>query len=201
MNRRLIALIVLGLAFVCLVPGVTLPVLDLSGSVEKREVAELGKQMISGSNSLSMFGGIAERLIDSMDTDGEIGVYYQRRSILSTVRDLAITGHVLVAFLVILFSVFVPVIKGVLVVYGNVGADSPGRQRASRLANALSKWSMADVFVIAIFIAFLAARGSKDAGELVHFDATFGQGFYFFLGYCLLSIASAQLMPARTAAS
>lgn len=197
MNRRILALAVLTLAYLSLVPGVTLPVLDLSGSLEKREVAELGKQMISESSSLSMFGGIASRLIDGLDAEGQIEVYQQRRSILGTVRELARTGNVIVAFLVVLFSVIVPLGKGGLIVYANVGIDDPARRQASRVADALSKWSMADVFVIAIFIAFLAARATQNSGELVRFDAQFGSGFYFFLGYCLLSIASAQLMPAR----
>ncbi len=201
MNQRLIALGLLAVAYVCLIPGVTLPVLDLSGALEKREVAELGKELInnSGNSTVAMFGGIAGRLIDSMDTEGQVDVYQQHRSILGAVQELARTGHVLVAFLVILFSVIVPVVKGGLVVYGNVGAASPARERASSVANSLSKWSMADVLVIAIFIAFLAARATQNSGELVRFDADFGQGFYFFLGYCLLSITSAQLMPARVA--
>ena len=202
MNQRIVALLVLGLAYVFLVPGVTLPVLDLSGALEKREVAELGKQMINDSrNGLAIFGGIANRLIDNMNTEGQVDVYQQRRSILGAVQELARTGNLVVAFLVILFSVIVPVIKGGLIVYGNIGVDNDARQRASRVANALSKWSMADVFVIAIFIAFLAARATQNSGELVRFDAHFGSGFYFFLGYCLLSIASAQLMPARTPAA
>ena len=201
MNQRLLALLVLAIAYACLIPGVTLPVLDLSGALEKREVAELGKQMInnSGNSTVAMFGGIAGKLIDSMDTEGHVDVYQQRRSILGTVRELANNGHLLVAFLVILFSVIVPVLKGGLVVYGNVGTATPTRERAARVASSLSKWSMADVFVIAIFIAFLAARATQNSSELVRFDADFGDGFYFFLGYCLLSIASAQLLPGPTA--
>ena len=58
----------------------------------------------------------------------------------------------------------------------------------------MSKWSMADVFVIAIFIAFLAAKGIREDTGLVNFDAVVGTGFYYFLGYCLLSILSAQIL-------
>ncbi len=77
MNQRLIALGLLAVAYLCLIPGVTLPVLDLSGALEKREVAELGKELInnSGNSTVAMFGGIAGRLIDSMDTEGQIDVY------------------------------------------------------------------------------------------------------------------------------
>ena len=53
---------------------------------------------------------------------------------------------------------------------------------------------MADVFVIAVFLAFLAAKGIREDTGLVSFDASLGSGFYFFLGYCILSVASAQIL-------
>lgn len=198
MNARHAALALLLLAYLALIPGVTLPVIEMSGALEKKEVAELGKQLISEEGSgLSMFSGIASKLIDGMNTDGQIEVYRQKRSIMETVRELGANGHLLVAFLVALFSVVIPAIKGALTVYGNTGRVTPERLKASRAASAISKWSMADVFVIAIFIAFLAARATQNSSELVRFDADFGRGFYFFAAYCLLSIASASLMPVR----
>ncbi|MFK7888156.1 MAG: paraquat-inducible protein A [Gammaproteobacteria bacterium] len=200
MTAKHAALALLALAYLALIPGITLPVIEMSGALEKKEVAELGKQLIADKNSgLSMFSGMASKLIDGMNTEGQIEVYRQKRSIMETVRELAGNGHLLVAFLVALFSVVVPVIKGALTVYGNVGAITPQRLKASRIASAISKWSMADVFVIAIFIAFLAARATQNSNELVRFDADFGQGFYFFGAYCILSIASASLMPRRAA--
>ncbi len=198
MTNKTMALVLLVLAFAALLPGITLPVIDMSGALEKSEVAKLGKQLISEEGSgLSMFSGIASKLIDGMNTEGQVEVYRQQRSILNAVSELGRNGHVLVAFLVMLFSVIVPVTKGALIAYGNIGADNESKRKASRIANALSKWSMADVFVIAIFIAFLAIRATQNSGEVILFDADFGLGFYFFGAYCLLSIASAQLMPAR----
>ena len=198
MNRRLVALVILALAYAALIPGITLPVIDMSGALEKKEVAELGKKLINEEGSgLSMFGGIASKLIDGLNTEGQIEVYRQRRSILSTVSELWLHGHLLVAFLVGLFSVVVPVTKGGLLVYANVGPFDARRQNASRFANAISKWSMADVFVVAILISFLAIRATQNSGEIVRFDATFGRGFYFFLIYCVLSIAASQLLPER----
>jgi hypothetical protein len=200
MTKKTLALALLALAYLALIPGITLPVIEMSGALEKKEVAELGKQLISEEGSgLSMFSGIASKLIDGMNTEGQIEVYRQKRSIMETVRELGANGHLLVAFLVALFSVVVPVIKGALTVYGNTGPATPERLKASRAASAISKWSMADVFVIAIFIAFLAARATQNSGELVRFDADFGGGFYFFATYCVLSIASASLMPTRQA--
>jgi len=53
---------------------------------------------------------------------------------------------------------------------------------------------MADVFVIAIFIAFLAGNGLQENQGLVDFHATLENGFWFFLGYCLVSILATQLL-------
>lgn len=198
MNRRVIALLILALAYVALVPGITLPVIKLTGAIEKSEVAALGKEMIAENSSLAMFSGMANRLIDGLDVEGEVEVYQQERSIVSTVSELSKNGHLLVAFLVGLFSVVVPAAKGALTFYGHTGTWSESRRRAASVASAISKWSMADVFVIALFVTFLAARATQDSGELVRFNADFGSGFYFFGLYCLLSILASTLLPVRT---
>ena len=199
MNRRLIALAILALAYVALVPGISLTVIKLTGSLEKAGVADLGKELIAESDSLAMFSGMANRLIDGLDVEGDIDVYEQERSIISTVTELAKRDHLLVAFLVALFSIIVPVVKGALTLYGNAGAWSLRRQQAANLASVISKWSMADVFVIALFVTFLAANATQNSGELVRFNAQFGAGFYYFGLYCLLSILASTLMPARAA--
>jgi uncharacterized paraquat-inducible protein A len=63
----------------------------------------------------------------------------------------------------------------------------------------IAKWSMADVFVVALFIAYLAAQasatpttGPNAAPPLIAFTARFGPGFYWFAAYCLFSLASQQ---------
>jgi hypothetical protein len=52
---------------------------------------------------------------------------------------------------------------------------------------------MADVFVIAIIVAFMAANAST-VGVLLNLGARFEPGFYFFLGYCIFSILSIQVI-------
>ena len=58
----------------------------------------------------------------------------------------------------------------------------------------LSKWSMADVFVVGVFVAFLAANAIRKEAGLLSFQAELGLGFYCFLGYCILSILSSQIL-------
>ena len=195
-RRQVVGLALLIVAYVALVPGVLRPVITLTGTVEKADIAELGKDMIASDEEINrIIRGVAVGLIDTLDAHGTVVVYRQERSILGTVEALWRDGNWLVSFLVLLFSVVVPVVKGILILVASLGASLRWRGYAMATANAIGKWSMADVFVIAVIIALLAANASEGAGGLVAFDARFGDGFYYFLAYCVLSIASAQLMP------
>jgi len=46
-----------------------------------------------------------------------------------------------------------------------------------------------------MMVTFLAANAITD--EVLNFQSSFGPGFYFFTAYCLLSIASSQLLAAN----
>jgi len=77
--------------------------------------------------------------------------------------------------------------------------DAVRRSGTLRSVAAIAKWSMADVFVVALFIAYLAAQASQsapgDAGApTIAFTAAVGAGFYWFAGYCLFSLASQQFI-------
>ena len=129
----------------------------------------------------------------------EVEVYEQTRSIMSSVQRLYEVGSPVPATLILLFSVIVPLAKGALVAWATFMTSGAWRQRTLRFVETIAKWSMADVFVVALFIAYLAARASTtaptDPGSpppLVAFSATFGSGFYWFAAYCLFSLASQQ---------
>jgi len=113
---------------------------------------------------------------------GDVVLRHTSKSVVSTVHDLARGGNGPLAAVVALFSVVLPVIKIVLLVA--VFAPFAGllRNRALALLQAVGKWSMADVFVVALLIAVLAL--DKDA----YSRAEVGLGFYFFLAYCILSM-------------
>jgi paraquat-inducible protein A len=119
---------------------------------------------------------------------GKMAIYHQTRSIVGTIRNLYDTGNALVAGLILLFSVVVPFAKGLLLAYVLAWKKAPGRLRLYRWVSAIGKWSMADVFVMGVFLAFLAAGAANGV------TARLETGFWYFLGYCLLSVASAQAM-------
>ena len=124
--------------------------------------------------------------MDFMGVSKEL--FRETRSILQTVRNLHQSGDDFVAGLILLFSVVVPVTKGVLLVVALASRQSATRTRLVAFVNAISKWSMAHVFLVGVYVAYLAAKAT-DA-----LDATAEPGFYWFAVYCLLSVASAQFM-------
>jgi len=175
---------------------VSQPVLTLTGSIEKSQIAELGIDMIAGEGAdaqsrqmLAMISGFLG--LDQIE--GQLQAYSSTRSILGTVDELARTGNLLVAFLVVFFSLVIPVFK-LLLMLAAVLVPSEVAQRLLLKANSvMSKWSMADVFVMGLLVAYMAGSASGQVGELLIMDARLEPGFYFFLSYCLFSIAAGSL--------
>jgi Paraquat-inducible protein A len=127
----------------------------------------------------------------------EVEIYEQTRSIVGSVRRLYEVGSPVPATLILLFSVIVPLGKAALVTWAMFMADARRRRSTLRFVETIAKWSMADVFVVALFIAYLAAQASqtsdpRTAPPLTAFTARFGAGFYWFAAYCVVSLASQQ---------
>ena len=116
-------------------------------------------------------------------------VFAETRSILQTVKDLHESGNDLVAGMILFFSVMVPFVKAVLLgVVGLLKPTVPSRYRIFAFVRGISKWAMADVFVVGVYIAYLSAKAT-DA-----LDAELHEGFYYFTAYCLISLLSVQVM-------
>ena len=192
---KAIALLLLLVAYGLLVPGLNQPMLSVQGTVEKTKLVELGRELLNESKTTpGLMRNLAEMVVDSIDVSGTVSAFDKTQSIVGTAQDLLANGHVLVAVLIVLFSVIIPVAKGLMLLITLVLPPSLKRHRLMLVNNLVSKWSMADVFVIAIFIAFLAGNGLQENQGLVDFHATLENGFWFFLGYCLVSILATQLL-------
>lgn len=128
-------------------------------------------------------------------------------SILTTVEELWLDQRLLVAALIFLFSVCIPLFKTSLVSVAYFTKDSLKQARLLGWVSGIGKWSMADVFVVAIFLAILSTNHAETAdshqfaifGLTIAFDistqtlSAAGQGFYFFTAYCILSLLGTQL--------
>ena len=112
----------------------------------------------------------------------------ETRSVVGTIRSLHASGNNFVAGLILLFSIVVPLIKIALLVPIFASRDAARRSRVYRAVQSVSKWAMADVFAVGIFIAFLAVKATANMAAVA------GPGFYYFVAYCLLSNASFQVL-------
>jgi hypothetical protein len=133
----------------------------------------------------------------------EQSLYFRSKNVLEVFQTLIEMGRPemsVVAVLVLLFSVVFPVLKMLTL---GVCLFRPAMLRASRIVKFLafdsSKWSMADVMVLAIFMSFVAFNGvigsamdgMKDSvGQLAipTNSSRILPGYYLFIGFCLASI-------------
>jgi uncharacterized paraquat-inducible protein A len=122
-------------------------------------------------------------------------LFVETQSILRAVRRLYDSQNYFVAFLVLFFSVVVPFIKAVMMAVILWMKSPATKYRTYLFVRSISKWAMADVFAVGVFIAFLAANA------LDNLDATLHPGYYFFVAYCLISNIAFQFMEVPPPAS
>ena len=198
--RKLLSLLVIFTALALLYPGLTQPVLTLTGSIEKSQIAELGIDMLTGESADPQTRQMLTMISSFLGLDqieGQLQAYSSTRSILGTADELARTGNLLVAFLVVFFSLVIPVFKLLLLLISILVPSVWGQAVLLRLNSAMSKWSMADVFVMGLLVAYMAGSASGRVGELLIMDAHLESGFYYFLAYCLFSIAAGAILAPR----
>ena len=115
-------------------------------------------------------------------------IFAQTRSIVGTIESLHDSGNDFVAGLILLFSVIVPFVKGALLGWVVLLRNARLRYRIYRFVRDVSKWAMADVFVVGVYVAHLSAKATDNL------DATAEVGFYYFTAYCLVSLLALQFM-------
>ncbi len=193
---RAVALFLVSIAF--LVPGLTLPLMSIEATVEKQAMLELTVDALTPpDDSQQFFQPLLQSFVSQLQVDGSVTVFKSTRSLWSTMSELVSNGHILVGLLIGMFGVLIPVFKILLVSFSLLTRQTLLKQKLLKLSSRLSKWSMSDVFVMGLIVAFLAINANEYAVNTVRMKATLGSGFYFFVAYCLLAIAAAQLMTPR----
>ena len=119
---------------------------------------------------------------------GNIELYEATQSILETIENLFKEKNYLVAWLILLFSVVVPLLKTLMLLAVILFPKFNGRSKMMKLVSAIGKWSMADVFVVSIFMAYLATASNEAVSATLH------SGYYYFTAYCILSIFGTQII-------
>ncbi len=109
----------------------------------------------------------------------DFNIFNEKRSILGMMEKLWKDANYWPFILIFIFGIIVPLIKSGILFYIML-AKNPN-SKWQRFVSAISKWAMADVFAISIFVAFLGANAMEST------KATLQPGFYYFAGYVILS--------------
>jgi hypothetical protein len=191
LNRTQSALLILA-SFSLLLGGITTPMIDLEARIDLLSLKLMGEDVIFQDNI----------------------IFFQSKSITDVVRILIQEGTfpmIFVGVLVFTFSIIFPASK---LISSLLYAYSVGKLRKNRLIRFFviksGKWSMADVMVVAIFMAFIGFDGIignqldqlTESAKPVKIFTTNGTrllgGFYLFLLFCVSSLLLSEIITRKT---
>lgn len=166
---------------VFLVLGVATPILEIGA--------------YSDAVSIPIKGSILGYNYDvSPEFEGRMYFFYNLKSIMGVIFLLFENNNFTVAFCILLFSVIMPVTKLIctfIVIFSH-------RYRKNRVLNFivqyLGKWSMADVFVVSIFLGFLSFQNMSTGVDM---ETNTLIGLYFFLGFVICSLLSSTFLKVQ----
>jgi hypothetical protein len=181
------------LLLICLIfllLGVTLPMIEIDARISKMEFLLLG---------------------NNINFENQI-LFYKSKSIIEVVYLMIAQnkiGIMLVGILVLLFSVLFPVIKLISSFFWIFKIELRSNKFVFFFVHKSGKWSMADVFVIAILMSFIGFDGivNDQLNELEKISTSFNLittnesnlmfGFYAFSGFVILGIFISQKLKNR----
>ena len=172
-----------------------IPVLLVAAWAVRRDVGDVAYAMLAAA-VIALAVGLSAPILSveaskSLPLLGETVFQFRSKGVLSTIGSLADAGDRWLAALLFCFSVLIPMLKTVLVGATFFARTHHWSLRGLRLSRHIGKWSMADVFVVAILVSFLSADGKGLT------QAEVQAGLYFFAGYVVLSVAATQLISRR----
>lgn len=142
-------------------------------------------------------------------------IFFQSKSIVDVVTILLETGKydsIIVGFLIMVFSILFPIAKVLSTKLYLLGKTKWRENKVIRyFAFKSGKWSMADVYVIAIFMAYIGFKGILDnqvkgltmqTDSLVSLstsETSLQPGFVLFVGFVLFSLVLSEVLARITA--
>lgn len=193
--RKYIPTILFILSIAVLIPGITLPLMTIKATVNKQEMLELASTVLVPANDQgsSFIQKMLQSAVQQLNIEGSAQVFESTRSLLEMMSKLISHEHIIVGLLIGLFGVIIPAVKIILTLLSLAINSQEDKQRLLKISGLLSKWSMSDVFMMAVLVTFLTVNANEQALGAVQLNAELQSGFYFFSAYCLLAIAAGQL--------
>ncbi len=182
------------LAIIFLIPGLTQPLITITATVDKQEMLGLATTSLFPPDQNNNFvQNMLQSVLQQLQIEGHVVVFESTRSLLQTMNELISHNHEIVGLLIGLFGVIIPLTKIILTLTSLLLRAPEDKSLMLKISSLLSKWSMSDVFMMAIIVAFLAINANENSIETVQMNAELGPGFYYFAAYCLIAIAAGQL--------
>lgn len=172
-----------------------LPLLLGAAWAVRRDVGDLAYAMLAAA-VIALAVGLSAPILSveaskALPLLGETVLQFESKGVLATIESLAHAGNLWLAVLLFCFSVLIPLLKTLLVGLTFFARTHHWSLHGLRLSRHVGKWSMADVFVVAVLVAFLAAnRGGVTRAEVQ-------AGLYFFAAYVVLSLVATQIISYR----
>ena len=113
---------------------------------------------------------------------GDIVLSFESKGVVGSIQKLFESGDIVVALVIFLFSVLVPVLKVLSLLIVSLFLQSNFAHSIIKFFKMIGKWSMVDVFVVAVFLVYLTAN----KGEISRAEVEVG--LYFFLAYVIVSM-------------
>lgn len=177
---RFLALTLVCISFLSLIVGITLPMLEIGAFNLDLEIPVSGTVPI-----------IDYDFEFTKTFEGRMYYYYEIKSVLGLIGVLFESQNYIVGICIVLFSIALPAVKLCLSLIMVLNRRVRENKRLGKFISKIGKWSMADVFVVACFLAFLSFYNMKPGIET---DCHTLPGLYFFLAYCIMSIFSSVLI-------
>ena len=184
------------LSIALLIPGILQPFMTISADLGKQELFDTAvKELLPSAQQANNFmQSMLQAAIKDIHFEGSVRAFESTRSLWETLTELIAHDHVLVGLMITFFGIIIPLIKILLTLTALFLATGENRSQLLNISSLLSKWSMSDVFFMAILVAFFSINANEQSIDAVQMHAVLGPGFYYFASYCLVAIAASQLM-------
>jgi len=113
---------------------------------------------------------------------GQTVFQFESKSILSALLKLYESGQTGIAVIIFVFTVLTPIMKSLMMLVVLFSQNLHFSQKSIKVLKTIGKWSMLDVFVIAILVTYFT---TKSGGAT---DATLQIGVYYFVTYVVASM-------------
>ncbi len=113
---------------------------------------------------------------------GQTVFQFESKSIVSALYKLYDSGQVAIAIIIFVFTILTPVLKSLTMLVVLFSQNLHFSQKSIQVLKTIGKWSMLDVFVIAILVTYFT---TKSGGAT---DATLQIGVFYFSAYVIASM-------------